>query len=148
MPILASNYDQSCTVDADCMSVWLGYYCAPSCECVNAAIRASAGPQYIADTTASIGDSGIPLCGVCPLERPPCRRQGICQGFGDCYSAYDTLAACAGAGGECVYAATPAVLAGDGIRSYDAGPPNSCAHADETCVIAPPSEEAPCPCPR
>ena len=147
--ILASNYDQSCMVDSDCLSVWSGYYCAPSCECANAAISSSAISQYTADTNATGSDSGIPVCSGCPAQAPPCCRQGICEAFGDCSSPLDTLAACADAGGECVYDPTPTVLALDGIESNDAGPPSSCAYADETCVIvySRSVEGSPCPCP-
>lgn len=140
--IQASNYDQSCTVDSDCLSVWSGTSCAPGvCECPNSVIGVSARGQYLADTSAIVPDSKmLSLCN-CAAVPPPCCRQGTCQYYIDCSSGADALAACTNAGGECEYA--PALLLGN--ESYDAGPPNSCAYTDEMCVITPPTE--PCPCP-
>jgi hypothetical protein len=49
--VWASSYDQSCTVDTDCVGVSEGDSCNP-CDfnCVNAAINAGGLPQYASDT--------------------------------------------------------------------------------------------------
>lgn len=138
--ILASNYDQSCTGDSDCLAVWSGDFCVPGCECPNSVISYSARAQYIADVnaTSSVGITGFPVCGCCAVELPPCCRQGICQWHDECSPPADTLDACTAAGGTCLYPdPTSPVLALllIGSTSFDLGPPNSCAYADETCVI-------------
>jgi hypothetical protein len=49
--IMASSYDQSCTVDKDCVGVSVGVSCHP-CDfsCTNAAINAGAMGKYTSDT--------------------------------------------------------------------------------------------------
>jgi hypothetical protein len=64
--ISASNYDQSCNVDSDCLEVSAGDYCsAATCRCGGSAINVGAGAQFSADVyqnAARIGRSdGYPL---------------------------------------------------------------------------------------
>jgi hypothetical protein len=59
--IVASNYDQSCTVDKDCVAIAEGNVCDP---CVfdgmlNAAINASAEAKYNSDIGGTPGAAGI-----------------------------------------------------------------------------------------
>lgn len=123
--ISASDYDQSCTVDTDCAGVTSGDYCSPGCECGGSAINVSALPAFnaaVAATPRGSGALGITAC-PCPDTMGPCCRHGTC--VGDCFSASDTLSACADAGGTCY----------PNTSCTPAGPPGSCAYADETCCL-------------
>ncbi|HXN32718.1 MAG TPA: hypothetical protein VN894_12685 [Polyangiaceae bacterium] len=127
--IQASNYDQSCTTDSDCVAVSEGSFCYPGGGgCPTAAIRASALAQYQADVSKTwaasscFGLSGCPAFGSC------CRA-GMCQANQGCVSTpADTLPACADAGGSCSTFVT-------GCGGKGAGPPDSCAYPDEMCCI-------------
>jgi hypothetical protein len=122
--ISASDYDQSCKVDGDCAGVTSGNYCMAGCLCGGSAINVSALPQFNAAVAATplgsgaLGGTGCP----CPDTMGPCCRHGTCTD--DCFSAGDTLAACADAGGTCYL-----------TSCSPAGPPGSCAFADETCCL-------------
>jgi hypothetical protein len=75
-PIKASDYDQSCTQDSDCVGVFEGDLCRSGCvNCANAAIRASAQDQYHQDLTNKDPGSG----GVCPCPLGP--GVGCVNGF-------------------------------------------------------------------
>lgn len=123
-PILASNYDQSCTTDTDCMAIGEGNACSLVGPCPSAAINKGAYSQYQSDIaqTPCYGLSG------CPSGSGPCCRHGTCGLNAACYSAADTLPACADAGGTC----QPFV---SGCGSMGAGPPDACAYSDETCCL-------------
>jgi hypothetical protein len=87
--IQASNYDQSCDADTDCIAVAEGNFCVPgAANCPSAAISKSAQPRYqsdVANTNAafcsapsscdasSCGTSMGPSCvkGTCELTCPP-----------------------------------------------------------------------------
>jgi hypothetical protein len=77
-----SNYDQSCTVDSDCVSIAVGdacYPCVVICQ-VGGAINRGALPSYQNDISKTIGageTSGV-QCG-CPSGPLPCCRGGTCQ---------------------------------------------------------------------
>jgi hypothetical protein len=85
----AGSYDQSCTMDSDCIEVGGGSTCGIcALNCPQGAINVRALAQYmsdIANTTASISSS-LPACqescGLTP--RPPCCLGGRCQLYGDC----------------------------------------------------------------
>jgi hypothetical protein len=47
--ILASDYDQSCVHDTDCVGVASGTICTGHCDCANDAINASAQATYFAN---------------------------------------------------------------------------------------------------
>jgi hypothetical protein len=88
IPPKGSSYDQSCTVDSDCIAVGFGDACLV-CEigCVaNAAISKSAEAQYrsdVAKTPAAGTDCGCP-------EEPqggPCCIGGMCQFGSQCLAA-------------------------------------------------------------
>ena len=78
--VQASNYDQSCTLDSDCVAVGEGTACYPcALECTNAAINTAAHAQYLADVarTFAAAPGGCP--GVCPDARRGCCRGGLCH---------------------------------------------------------------------
>ena len=89
--ISASNYDQSCTKDSDCIAIATGNVCFPCIiECATGgAISAAAMSQYQADiektsawatiqSTISSNDAHFLGCG-CPFNFGPCCRAGMCQ---------------------------------------------------------------------
>jgi hypothetical protein len=130
--ISASNYDQSCTVDSDCVEVTSGDYCnAALCRCGGSVINVGAQAQFRADVLKTPIGSGALMGATCGCAVPagPCCRQGMCKaGFGqDCSSPADTLAACVDAGGTC----RPSALYGVCPES----PPGACAYADESCCV-------------
>jgi hypothetical protein len=138
--ISASNYDQSCTADTDCEMVSSGDYCSLICLCGGSAINKGASAQFALDVSESPLGSGAlgPVACSCPVEVDPCCRGGKCEVNSACLaSPEDTLPACADAGGTCVAEEiTPC--------STVAGPPNSCAYADETCCLPAESDAGGC----
>jgi hypothetical protein len=128
-PVLASDYDQSCVVDTDCLTVGQVSQCpATACDsCATEAINQSAMAQYMSAFAQAFATSPRPgFCGC------PCTVNGICRA-GKCQAGYcepgpaDTLPACTDAGGQCDYAANTSC---NGI-----GPPDSCAYSDEVCCL-------------
>ncbi|MGH7437837.1 MAG: hypothetical protein ACRENE_19335 [Polyangiaceae bacterium] len=122
-PILASNYDQSCQTDTDCVAVGEGSACSVVSPCSNAAISRTAYARYQSDVATA------PCFAVvsCTYQLGPCCRQGTCR-MNECFSPADTLTACADAGGAC-----GAFVTSCGTKG--AGPPGSCAYPDETCCL-------------
>ncbi len=102
--IQASNYDQSCTTNSDCIAVGEGNACYP-CEiaCPSAAINASAKGKYLSDVAkTSAGDLTGVDCG-CPAAFNPCCRGGTCYADFQCQNPTPVGdEACAAAGGVCV----------------------------------------------
>jgi hypothetical protein len=88
--ILASNYDQSCTVDADCAGVHTGDYCSVPTSpytdlCADSSISVAAIARYNADVSQTpLGQAVLTrrvLRSSCPASAPaPCCRGGACQG--------------------------------------------------------------------
>jgi hypothetical protein len=82
--IEASNYDQSCKTDSDCVAVSEGNACAPGfLNCPSVASNVDAMPQYNAD----VAMTNAAICvwfGDCALSLPPCCRGGTCQTGGQC----------------------------------------------------------------
>jgi hypothetical protein len=85
--IIASNYDDTCSADDDCIdvtsggSVYFGSWCGAECLCVNGAINRDAEAQYVADVERTpIGTGAVrpPACG-CPNAGLPCCRAGRCS---------------------------------------------------------------------
>ena len=72
--ILATDFDQSCSADTDCVSVLVGDMC--SCACTTGAINKRDLPAY----TEERGDISCSIdCGPCPeLETPVC-KSGACS---------------------------------------------------------------------
>jgi hypothetical protein len=87
--IQASNYDQSCTVDSDCVAIAAGNACFPCvvlCQ-TGGAINHSAVSSYESDISKTIGageTSGV-QCG-CPAGFAPCCRAGMCHADPECES--------------------------------------------------------------
>jgi hypothetical protein len=75
--IQASNYDQSCTMDSDCVAVSEGNFCYGA-NCPSAAINVGAQAHYNAD----VAMTNAAICGgatSCPGLTGPCCRGGTCQ---------------------------------------------------------------------
>jgi hypothetical protein len=127
--ISASAFDQSCTVDTDCVEVTSTNYCAVNCQCGGSAINVDAMAEFYALVGATplgsgaLGPTGCP----CPSIFGPCCRNATCTGT--CFSPSDTLAACADAGGTC-FPSGPG-----GPTRTKSGPPDACAYSDETCCL-------------
>jgi len=127
--VLASQYDQSCTVDSDCVPVGeVGSCPASACDgCWSAAINHCAAPQYMSALARVFASLPPGSACNCPAEGSPgaiCRA-GKCQL--PSFVADDTLPACADAGGQCALSA--------GITCNRMGPPDSCAYSDEVCCL-------------
>lgn len=88
--IIASNYDQSCTVDSDCVSsvgtfphafsVFFGNYCESQCACAADAINQTAAGKYLNDVLGTpLGSGAIPFqdCS-CGSLGPACCVSGRC----------------------------------------------------------------------
>ncbi len=101
--IQAANYDQSCSVDSDCVAVGEGSACSPcALACPNAAINVAGHAQYLLDVAMTpAGASGCTVsCAVAELG--PCCRNGACHSDTQCSgvdAAADTGASDAGTEG-------------------------------------------------
>jgi hypothetical protein len=100
--IQASDYDQSCTVDSDCVEVYVGNACSCEIGCKSAMgpINKAAGPQYTADLA-----NGPQV--ACSCKPPPPVRVGA-----------EPVACCVG--GQCQTAAGQCALPMDGDGGADA----------------------------
>jgi hypothetical protein len=126
--VLASQYDQSCTVDSDCVPVGQVSSCpAGACDgCWEATVNRCAAPQYmtaLARAFASLPPGSVCNCPAEIVGEAVCRA-GKCQLWN---GPGDTAPACANAGGQCMLSA--------GVRCARNGPPNSCAYSDEVCCL-------------
>lgn len=82
--ILASDYDQSCQTESDCVLVPEGNFCYPgTANCPIAAINKGAYPQYQAAIAKTIAAICIANTG-CPLVTDPCCKGGLCRTRADC----------------------------------------------------------------
>lgn len=127
--VLASDYDQSCAVDSDCVAVGEVASCpAEACDsCTTAAVNKSAAATYTTAFQRALASAPTgPACGC------PCESGAVCRG-GTCQAAYcappssDTGPACADAGGICMYSAN--------TTCNGEGPPDACAYSDEVCCL-------------
>lgn len=84
--ITASDYDQSCSSDSDCVGVPEGDLCDPDLciDCVGGAINVSAQSQYQADLQSK--NSGAPMVCSCPMGPRVACNSGTC-GVGGCVDA-------------------------------------------------------------
>ncbi len=127
--VLASNYDQSCVVDTDCVAVGEVSSCpATGCDgCTTEAINKLTAPQYQAAFAAAFASRATDsFCG-CPCESGAICRAGKCQAAFCGPPVSDTLPACADAGGRCAYSAN--------TTCSGMGPPDACAYSDELCCL-------------
>jgi hypothetical protein len=67
--ISASNYDQSCTTDADCVAVYQGEVCSTECSCPNAVINQRALAQYWTDFSKEDHKANVCDCALSPTPR-------------------------------------------------------------------------------
>jgi hypothetical protein len=89
MIVQASDYDQSCAVDSDCVAVSEGNACYPcALGCTNAAIRAAAYAQYQADVARTFAFAPGGCQAVCLGRRNPCCRAGRCRADSECPNPY------------------------------------------------------------
>jgi hypothetical protein len=127
-PVLASDYDQSCDADTDCVGVGQ----VPSCpafagyDCPTEAVNKQVATQYNAGFSQAFASRG-PGGSTCPCVSGAVCRSGICHAAYCGPPPADTLPACADAGGRCYYRAN--------TRCNGMGPPDACAYADEFCCI-------------
>ena len=74
--ISVRDYDRSCTVDADCVTVNEGDLCAtPLCRCPFSAVNAGVVDQYLADYE-QVSDGRTGAC-FCPASQAIC-KDGVC----------------------------------------------------------------------
>jgi hypothetical protein len=82
--IEASNYDQSCTVDSDCVAlagrfaVQFGDFCHSGCMCGGDTINKSSVAQYIHDVSMTPLVAHLESC-FCPLGLEPCCVNNRCS---------------------------------------------------------------------
>jgi hypothetical protein len=90
--IEASNYNQSCSTDSDCVNsagpfpVDFGNYCAFVCRCGLGAINRNAVDQFVADVSRTPLGSGNTFgqgCS-CGFAGGPCCRSGMCTTGSEC----------------------------------------------------------------
>jgi hypothetical protein len=126
--IQASDYDQSCATDSDCVPIAAGDFCHPNPGCSNAAINKSALARYQADIAKTYGAGSCTALSSCGFSQGPCCRQGTCLMNLACAAIpADTLPPCADAGGTCGTFV--------GCAPGRAGPPDACAYPDQTCCL-------------
>jgi hypothetical protein len=78
----ASQYDNSCSVDSDCVGVPFGNPCAGNClsVCPLAALNARVAPQYLSDLGAVMAaHTEPPVACACPAFSAPSCCRGICS---------------------------------------------------------------------
>jgi hypothetical protein len=72
--IWATDYDQSCTSNSDCVPVYQGSLCS-ECRCPNETINSAELAKYEA---ASNTPGQPPASCFCPAFPPPLCQQGVC----------------------------------------------------------------------
>lgn len=77
-----AHYDQSCSVDSDCVAAFTGELCAVCGGCANTALNVAAKAKYDADAKGlrsacppQLGEQA--RCGPCDLRAPVCSA-GTC----------------------------------------------------------------------
>jgi len=101
--VIASNFDQSCTVNAECAAVGEGNACDPcTANCYNAAINFREVPRYLASFPKTPADAQSGIACTCPAELFSCCRDGMCHADLQCQI---TLAEAGVAGGAGIDAA-------------------------------------------
>jgi hypothetical protein len=78
----ASQFDNSCKVDSDCVGVPSGDPCAANCAsiCPTAALNIGVAAQYLAALRALVPVSNDSIVCSCPcIAARPCCRQGACN---------------------------------------------------------------------
>jgi hypothetical protein len=126
-PVLASDYDQSCAVDTDCVTVGEVPSCpAFACDgCGTEAINKNVMAQYMTAFSQAFASKAPGTGCGCGGGQGPCCRSGKCTAT--CVLSTDALPACADAGGMC--------LLSHGATCGTNGPPDACAYSDEMCCL-------------
>jgi len=76
--IYATDYDQTCAQDADCVAIVEGFaLCTGMCWCPNATIRASEEGRYLSNLAQIEAQASAFGCS-CPPVSPPICRLGLC----------------------------------------------------------------------
>ena len=73
----ANQYDNTCSVDSDCVGVPDVDPCSNLCPCPTAALNARVAYQYRSDFAALNAGRASGVCN-CPCIAAPCCRQGVC----------------------------------------------------------------------
>ncbi len=63
-----SSYSTSCTVDTDCVGVFIGDACTANCFCATGAIATSSHAQYEADFAATSHGTSMCACPAMPVR--------------------------------------------------------------------------------
>ncbi len=130
-PVVAADYDQSCTVDSDCVAVGEIAQCSGACPgCTTEAVRKSVAAKYQAALSAAVASLPGPSGCNCACESGAICRAGKCQAAFCGPDRADTLPACANVGGMCAYSAN--------TTCAGVGPAGSCAFSDEFCCLSSP----------
>jgi hypothetical protein len=128
-PVVASNYDQTCTTDTDCVPIAEGNACSMVGPCLTGLINKSSLARYQADT------AGVPCYGLsnCIEALPQCCMGGSCQMGSVCALTSPTDdSACVDAGGVC--SNNPFAFQCDTVAGLGVGPPNSCPDSKICCL--------------
>jgi hypothetical protein len=120
-PIVGSNYDQTCTTDADCVAIAQGNACSVLSDCT-AAINNRSLARYMTDTagTPCYGDGATD----CMSTQYACCQAGICTVSGICFPPPDSQ--CLAAGGMCT---------AESYLGCSPGPANSCPKGTGVCCL-------------
>ena len=98
-PVQASDFDQSCTVNAECAAVGEGNACDPcTAGCYNAAINFRAVPQYLARFPMTPAGAPSGATCSCPASFFACCRNGACHADLQCQIDLAEAGAAAGTG--------------------------------------------------
>jgi hypothetical protein len=111
--IAATDYDQTCAVDSDCVGVGVGNACFV-CEigCMNSAIGKSAEAKYRSDVAKSPANGAD--CGCAAFPPGPCCVGGKCQVGSPCVRAIPAVDAAADTAADAGVADTLASDAAEG----------------------------------
>lgn len=86
LQIRASDYEQACSVDSDCVAISEGNACeACALGCTNAAINMSDESKY-EDDVGAVPKRTVQISCDCPEQYPPCCVDGQCRADAQCES--------------------------------------------------------------
>ena len=121
--VKASDYDQSCQVDGDCVGISTRSCFLCAFNCPNAAINAGALAQYtsdVASSTAMLSGQRLACSGDCPIDLPSC-VSGRCQ-WGPPYPLKDAAVPPCPARPICIIVRDAAADTGAHAVAIDTGP--------------------------
>ena len=128
-PVLASDYNQACIEDTDCVQVGQVPQCPPTaCDgCRTQAVNKADATRFQAALMHAFGTvpPGLEVGCACPCDGVAICRGGKCEAGGCGPSLADSLPDCVDAGGRCSYKAN--------TTCDSMGPPDACAYPDEIC---------------